>query len=149
MLHQRPLLVIEDSDDDFAILESCLRTAGVSNQLIRCSTGDEIHTFLEDVQSVGVGQRPVFVFLDLNLPGTHGHDVLRQLKRHPTLKTTPVVILTTSAQPSDIEEAYRNGAGGFLTKPVELDKFEEMVQQVADYWFSCVQLPENVKFRQS
>ena len=126
-----------------------MRAAGVSNRLIRCATGDEIQSYLEDVRSVSIGQRPVVVFLDLKLPGTHGHDVLRRLKSHPTLKTTPVVVLTTSAQPSDIEEAYRLGAGGFLTKPVELDKFEEMVQQVADYWFSCVQLPENVNFHQS
>lgn len=145
MLHQRPLLVVEDSDDDFAILESCLRSAGVSNRLIRCSTGDEVQRFLDEIQYAGVGQRPVFVILDLKLPGTHGHEVLRRLKAHPTLKTTPVVVLTTSAHPSDIEESYRLGAGGFLTKPVELDKFEQMVQHVADYWFSCVKLPENVR----
>lgn len=144
MLRRRPLLIIEDSDDDFEVLESCLRAAGVNNRLIRCSNGQDVDDYLQEAVSAPIGQRPVFIFLDLNLPGTHGSTVIQQLKKHPTLATTPVVVLTTSAQPSDIEQSYRLGAGGYLTKPVDLDKFETMVQQVATYWFSCVQLPENI-----
>lgn len=142
-MHQRrPLLVIEDNDDDYSFLEICLRNAGVNNRLSRCATGKDIDAFLAAAHTMPALQRPVFVFLDLNLPGTRGSDVLQRLKAHATLGTVPVVILTTSSQPRDIENAYRLGASGFLTKPLDFDKFEQMIRQVAEYWFACVRLPE-------
>ena len=70
-------------------------------------------------------------------------EVLKQLKAHAAMATVPVVMLTTSSQPKDVESAYRLGAAGFVTKPLDLEKFEKVVQHVADYWFSCVNLPES------
>lgn len=143
-LRRRPLLVIEDSDDDYAILEECLEATGVPNRLERCTSGADIVAYMEGIHSRPTSDRPVLIILDLNLPGVHGTAVLEQLKAHPVLAPTPVVVLTTSSQQSDIQTCYRLGAGGFLTKPVDLDQFEEMVRRLTDYWFSCVQLPENV-----
>ena len=137
---RRPLLVIEDSDLDYDILEMCLRNVGVSNRIDRCATGDEIESYLERVGTDF--EVPIFVFLDLNLPGADGHLVLKQLKSSAALSVIPVVVLTTSSRPKDIEQSYKTGAAGFLTKPIDVNKFETMVQQVADYWFSCVRLPE-------
>jgi CheY-like chemotaxis protein len=141
MRKQRPILVVEDSDDDFAILEMCLRSAGVSNPIDRCTSGQEVNEYLEKLNSATLNETPVFGFLDLNLPGTHGLTVLERLKQHPVVTSTPVAVLTTSAQQRDIDRSYQLGAAGFLTKPLDLDKFERMIQQVADYWFSCVKLP--------
>lgn len=144
MLRRRPILIIEDSDDDYTFLEICLRNSGVTNRLTRCATGKEIDAFLEEAKSYESLQRPIFVFLDLNFPGAQGIDVLKRLKAHPTLVAIPVVVLTTSSQQRDIDKSYRLGASGFLTKPLDFEKFEEMVKQVAEYWFACVRLPDNV-----
>src|SRR5579862_4631467 len=144
MSKQRPILVIEDSDHDFAVLEMCLKTAAVSNRLDRCATGQEIAAYLARMETTVVASIPVFVFLDLNVPGARGHDVLEQLKAHPALAAVPVVVLTTSTQARDIDLAYESGAAGFLTKPLDLDKFETMIQQVTDYWFAAVKLPQNL-----
>ncbi|HZS54698.1 MAG TPA: response regulator [Bryobacteraceae bacterium] len=141
MRENSPLLVIEDSDDDFAILATCLKSVGVSNRLIRCASGEETRTFLQTIDSLPLAQRPCFVFIDLNLPGTHGSEVLKELKAHAILAPIPAVVLTTSSRPSDVDEAYKNGAAGFLSKPIDLENFEKMVQQVAEYWFACVKLP--------
>ncbi|HEY3837821.1 MAG TPA: response regulator [Bryobacteraceae bacterium] len=142
---QRPLLVIEDNDHDYAILEMCLRNVGVPNQLVRCAGGEEIDAYLKQDFS-SHSDIPTFIFLDLNLPGTEGRQVLNRLKLHPALAPVPVVVLTTSSRPRDVELSYKLGAAGFLTKPIDLAKFETMVQHVADYWFSCVKLPESVGF---
>jgi CheY-like chemotaxis protein len=137
----KPFLVIEDNDQDFLILEMCLRNVGVKNPLKRYASGREIETYLRNADR-GEAQIPVFIFLDLNLPGTDGHMVLAQLKKHATLAKIPVVVLTTSSRERDVESSYQLGASGFLTKPIDLTKFEIMIKQVADYWFSCVKLPE-------
>lgn len=141
-MRRRPLLIVEDSDDDFLFLEICLRNAGVQNPLIRCATGSQVEQFLERMKQVPASERPQFVFLDLNLPGTQGSEVLKQLKAHSELALVPVVVLTTSAQQRDIDTSYKLGASGFLTKPLDFSRFEEMVHHVADYWFDCVRLPE-------
>lgn len=142
MLTRKPLLIIEDSDDDFTFLEICLRNAGIQNQLIRCATGTQVDQFLECVKNATPHERPQFVFLDLNLPGARGAEVLKRLKEHADMAPVPVVVLTTSSQPRDIETSYKLGASGFLTKPLDLDKFEQMVRQVTNYWFGCVRLPD-------
>jgi len=145
MSRKRPILVVEDNDQDFAILGMCLETASVHNSLERCASAEEFSAYMTHLDSAPLTEIPVFVFLDLNLPGIHGSDVLRRLKNHPTLVSIPVVVLTTSSQVRDIDMSYELGAAGFLTKPLSLDKFETMIQHVADYWFSCVKLPENAK----
>jgi CheY-like chemotaxis protein len=141
---KRPLLVVEDTDEDYEILVSSLRNAGVPNELVRCSTGSEISAYLTKVLSMPASERPMLIFLDLNLPGADGRRVLRDLRLHPALKAVPVLVLTTSTHGTDIELCYKTGASGYLVKPVDLDKFESMVRQLCAYWFSCVRLPDNV-----
>ncbi|HVW11268.1 MAG TPA: response regulator [Bryobacteraceae bacterium] len=145
LLKSRPILAVEDSDQDFDVLEMCLKTAGVLNPVQRCASGEEIRNYFERMERAAASEIPVFVFLDLNLPGIRGADVLARLKRHKTLNPVPVVVLTTSSQVRDVDLSYSLGAAGFLTKPLDLDKFEKMIQHVADYWFSCVKLPENAE----
>jgi CheY-like chemotaxis protein len=145
MSRKRPILVVEDNDQDFAVLEMCLQTAGVVNSVDRCASGEEVAAYLTRMNSAPLSEIPLFVFLDLNLRGIHGSEVLRRLKAHQALVAIPVVVLTTSSQVRDIDMSYELGAAGYLTKPLDLDKFEKMIQRVADYWFSCVKLPENAK----
>jgi CheY-like chemotaxis protein len=138
----RPILVIEDGDDDFAVLSESLRIADVPNELIRCSNGREISAYLRNAASLPLSRYPVMILLDLNLPGADGRNVLREVRNHPLLCAVPVVILSTSSHPADIETSYRLGASAYMVKPMELDRFETMVRKMTEYWLGCVQLPQ-------
>jgi CheY-like chemotaxis protein len=138
----RPILVIEDADEDFDVLSSSLRRADVPNEILRCATGREISTYMGTVTGQPASRCPAIILLDLNLPGADGRKVLRDLREHPLLRAVPVIILTTSAQPSDVEACYRLGASGYMVKPVDLHEFESMVRQMSDYWLCCVTLPK-------
>jgi CheY-like chemotaxis protein len=77
---------------------------------------------------------PVVILLDLKLPRVNGLEVLRNLKTHPSFSAIPVVILTTSSEDSDVKTAYALGANSYIVKPVDFDKFQQVVQQVELYW---------------
>ena len=87
------------------------------------------------------GHRPDLVLLDLNLPGVDGLDVLAEMKSDPELRRIPVVVLTTSSSEADIHRAYDLGVNSYVTKPVGLDGWLEVVQCIDGFWFSLVQLP--------
>jgi CheY-like chemotaxis protein len=77
---------------------------------------------------------PVVILLDLKLPKVEGLEVLRQIKAHPRVHTVPVVVLTTSAERSDVRAAYELGANSYIVKPVDFDKFMEVAGQIELYW---------------
>jgi CheY-like chemotaxis protein len=79
--------------------------------------------------------------LDLNLPRKDGREVLEEIKESPTLKSIPVVVLTTSASEADILRSYRLHANCFITKPVGLEGFLEVVKSIDSFWLSVVKLP--------
>jgi CheY-like chemotaxis protein len=137
----RPILVIEDSDDDFKVLERSFRAAHVELVLERLTTGRQIAEYLQSVSNMPSARYPLLILLDLNLPGADGKEVLQEVRCHPELCTVPVVIVTSSTQPVDIETCYKRGASGYLVKPLELERFESMIQNLADYWLRCVELP--------
>ena len=85
---------------------------------------------------------PALVLLDLKLPKVDGMEVLLQLKSHPTYRTIPVVVLTTSAVDRDVQTAYQNGANSYIVKPVNFEKFVEVAAQINLYWSVLNQLPE-------
>jgi two-component system response regulator len=85
--------------------------------------------------------RPDLVLLDLNLPKMDGREVLRAIKSDEVLKIIPVVILTTSQEEEDIVKAYGLHANCYITKPVNFDKFKDIVQAIENFWFSIVTLP--------
>ena len=85
--------------------------------------------------------RPDLVLLDLDLPGKNGHDVLEVIKADPTLRRMPVVVLTTSDAEDDIVGAYDRGANAFLTKPVSLEGWQHLIEQIEGFWFSAAKLP--------
>ena len=137
---QSPILVIEDSDSDYETLAQSLKSAGVGNALRRCATGFEVKNFLSAIQT-GVKDCPALILLDLHIPGGDGCEILQNIKKHPILKPIPVIVLTTSALPADIETCYRLGASGYLVKQVNLELFESMILTLTNYWLHCVQLP--------
>jgi CheY-like chemotaxis protein len=132
-----PLLIAEDSDEDFEILELLMQQMQVRNPILRCTNGDKVFDFVGWDRQSGLSQNPPplsAILLDLNLPGTDGREVLEQLKRDQHLREIPIVIFTTSSNPQDIEDCYRKGANGYLIKPVDSDELERTVQAFVDYW---------------
>ncbi len=134
-----PLLIAEDSDEDFEVLELLMQQMQVRNPIYRCTNGDKV---LDFVYKDGEGlqpsiQRPSVILLDLNLPGTDGREVLEQLKQDQILREIPIVVFTTSSNPRDIEFCYENGANGYLIKPVDSDELERTVQAFVDYWLKA------------
>jgi len=86
--------------------------------------------------------RPDLILLDLNLPKMDGREVLLRIKEDPALKTIPVIILSTSESEVDITNSYQLQANCFITKPVEYDAFESLVQSISDFWLTRVKLPQ-------
>jgi len=82
------------------------------------------------------------ILLDLNLPGMDGAEVLMAVKADPSLKTIPVVVLTTSHAVGDIDRCYGLGAAGYIRKPIQLKQLEESIRSLSQYWFETVQLPK-------
>lgn len=138
-----PILLVEDSPEDFETTRRAFRRAGLRNPMLHCATGDDALDFLHQRGSytAATAPRPGIILLDLNLPGTDGRAVLAEIKAAAGLSEIPVVVLTTSADHRDVEACYQAGANSYVQKPVNLDAFMEAIQRLHDYWFDVVILP--------
>ncbi|GJG88825.1 two-component system response regulator [Gemmatimonadetes bacterium T265] len=150
-----PLLVVEDSEEDYTALRWALRKVGVDRPLRRCATGAELFDYLRRTgpyaaaasggpadSGPGDAPTPALILLDLNLGVDDGRDVLARLKADAALRRIPVVVWTTSAHPDDVAQCYAHGASGYATKPVDVDQLVESLRNVTRYWFGCVILPD-------
>jgi len=140
----QPILLIEDSPEDFETTERAFRRSGLKNPIYRCADGDEALDFLYRrgrYAEVDAAPRPGVILLDLNLPGTDGREVLAEIKNDLQLKQIPVIVLTTSKDERDVEAFYRCGANSYIQKPVDLDGFMKAIERLNDYWFEVVILP--------
>jgi CheY-like chemotaxis protein len=139
------LLVVEDSDEDFATLIRAIDRASTQEMTIhRCIDGDDALDFLNlegKYSSIQDRPSPNLIILDLNLPGTDGREVLATIKHAENLKIIPVVILSTSSNPKDIARCYRSGANSYMVKPMKFDKLRDSIRIMLDYWFKAAVLP--------
>jgi CheY-like chemotaxis protein len=141
----QPILLVEDSPEDFETTERAFRRSGLKNPIYRCADGEEALDFLYRrgrYSDPDQAPRPGVILLDLNLPGTDGREVLSEIKNDPNLKQIPVIVLTTSKDERDIEVCYRCGANSYIQKPVDLDGFMQAIERLNDYWFEVVILPK-------
>ena len=142
---QQPILLVEDSPEDFETTVRALKRAGLANPILRCVDGDDALDFCYRrgrYADPATAPRPGIVLLDLNLPGTDGREVLPTLKGDPALRSIPVVVLTTSTDERDVERCYHDGANSYMSKPVDLDGFMRAIQRMKDYWFEVVIVPK-------
>lgn len=138
------LLIAEDSDEDFEVLQLLIEQKSIPNPVYRCTNGDKVLDFLYQEGDYGnsdAAPRPSVILLDLNLPGTDGRDVLEQLKQDKNLKEIPIVVFTTSSNPKDIEFCYQKGANGYLIKPFDSQELEKTFQAFVDYWLEANTAP--------
>jgi CheY-like chemotaxis protein len=139
------LLIVEDSDEYFEVLSRIIADASTRPLSIdRCIDGDDALDYLnrESLYQHQIDRpNPDLVILDLNLPGTDGREVLGAIESSAKLRTIPVVILTTSSNPKDIETCYQLGANTYLLKPMHINQLRFLVSILLDYWFQVAVLP--------
>ncbi len=138
----RPILLIEDSDEDFEVTCIAIRQAGVTNPLMRCRTGREARDYIRQSGHFMHAVDPLFILVDLNLPGVDGRKVLAELRKSAWLSAVPAIVLSTSTSPGDIRLCYQLGAAGYLVKPVNLERFQEMMATLTEYWLNVVRLSD-------
>jgi chemotaxis family two-component system response regulator Rcp1 len=135
------VLLVEDSPGDVRLTREALKDAKMHISLNVVSDGAEAMAYLRREDPHAEAPRPDLILLDLNLPKKDGRDVLKEIKECDALKTIPVVILTTSASPVDVERSYKLHANCYITKPVDLKGFIKVVQSIDNFWLTVVKLP--------
>jgi CheY-like chemotaxis protein len=135
------LLLADDSQDDCKMLQMALKKLSSDCVLKTVKDGEELMEYLR-AQGRHVGaRRPSLVFVDLNLPLKTGLEALEEIKATPLLRAIPVIIWTTSQNPSDILQSYRLGASTYFSKPDSFEDLTAMVGVILDYWFKTATLP--------
>ncbi len=134
---------MEDNDQDYEATVRAFRRAGLRNRLVRCTDGDDALDYLNGrgVHSGAERQSPGVILLDLNMPGTDGREVLKEVKSDEKLRSIPVIVLTTSDDRGDIDECYQLGANSYIQKPVDVPGFFHAIQLLRNYWLEVVILP--------
>ncbi len=135
------ILLIEDSSADVRLTKEALKEGKVHNNLSIVANGVEAMDFLRRKGKYAGSPHPDLILLDLNLPKKNGREVLGEIKQDPDLKRIPVVVLTISKSEEDIMKSYNLHANCYISKPVGLDKFIEVVKSVEDFWLTIVKLP--------
>lgn len=136
------VLLVEDSAGDVRLMREAFHDANRDIRLHVASDGLEAMAFLRRTGANVDAPRPDLILLDLNLPKMDGREVLALVKDDLTLKMIPTVILTTSDAEADIAKSYELQANCYLRKPVELDKFEQLVRSINEFWLTTVKRPE-------
>jgi len=139
----RPIevLLVEDNPGDVRLTQEALTDGKILNNISVVEDGVEALQYLKREGKYSRVARPDLVLLDLNLPKKDGREVLREIKGDDTLRRIPIVILTTSKEEQDIFKSYDLGASCFITKPVDLDQFIEVVHSIENFWLTVVSLP--------
>ena len=140
----QPLLLIEDSADDFEATMRAFEKANLRNPVLWCKSGQDALDLLrgEGAYAVEKEPRPGMILLDLNMPGMDGRTILKTIKEDVALQQIPVIILTTSADERDIESCYAMGANSYVQKPVSFDGLIEAIKRLKEYWFEIALLPK-------
>ena len=139
----KEILLVEDNPDDVELTRIAFAEAGSGYAIRVVTDGAQALDYLlargahadRDINDV-----PALVLLDLNLPKLNGREVLQGIRENPVTRSLPVVVLTTSAEPMDVGSVYELGANSYIQKPVEFDRFVEVVRQVGRYWLG-INLP--------
>ena len=141
--HSRPIqiLLVEDNPGDVRLTQESLHDAKVHNSMIVASDGLEAMACLRREGKYASAARPDLVLLDLNLPRMNGFEVLDAIKEDSDLKRIPVVVLTTSQAEQDIIRSYNLYANAFVTKPVDLEQFIQVIKSIEGFWLEIVKLP--------
>ena len=137
------ILLVEDNPGDARLAKEALKEGKVKNLLHIVTDGMLAMDFLFRRNDYKDAPSPDLIILDLNLPKKDGREVLAEIKADENLKSIPIVILTTSKAEEDILKAYNLHANCYITKPLDLNKFLEVVKSIEDFWLTIVKLPNH------
>ncbi len=135
------ILLVEDNPGDVVLTRKAFADSEIDSTLHVAPDGEAALRFLRREGESAAQPRPDLVLLDLNLPRLSGHEVLAQLKADPALRSIPVVVLTSSAAPSDIQASYDRHANAYVTKPLKLSELVSAVSRLEGFWFRTARLP--------
>jgi two-component system response regulator len=139
----RPIevLLVEDDEGDVLMTREALAEGKVLNRLSVVNDGVEAVEYLRQNGEYNDASRPDLILLDLNLPKKDGRQVLEEVKADESLRRIPVIVLTTSAADEDVLRSYNLHANAYVTKPVDFDRFVDVIRQIDDFFISVVRLP--------
>lgn len=136
------IVMIEDDEGHARLIERNIRRSGVNNEIVAFPNGTDAMAYLLGGDSSGAAHKgeALLILLDLNLPDMTGIEILRRVKETPNLKTTPVVVLTTTDDAQEIKRCYELGCNVYITKPVNYENFANAIRQLG-LFFSVIQVP--------
>jgi CheY-like chemotaxis protein len=138
---QIEVLLVEDDPGDVLMTREAFEVHKLTNKLHVVPDGADAMAFLRQEGEYAAVPRPDLVLLDLNLPRMDGREVLQAIKSDPNLANIPVVVLTTSEAEEDVLRSYSLHANAYVTKPVDFERFIDVVRQIDDFFVTVVRLP--------
>lgn len=135
------VLLVEDDQGDVLMTREAFTQHRIHSELHVATDGEQALLFLRKEGEYQNAPRPALVLLDLNLPRRDGREVLAEIKGDPDLRTIPVVVLTTSEAEEDILRSYLLHANAYVSKPVDFDRFVEVIRRIDDFFATIVKLP--------
>lgn len=144
--HVRPIeiLLVEDNEGDVYLTKKAFKEAKIVNTLHVAADGEQALTILNKEPPYEESATPDLILLDINLPKMNGREVLDQIKQKEHLRRIPVIILSSSESEKDILDMYDLHANSYISKPVDVEKFNEVATAIEDFWMGIVKLPTEV-----
>ncbi len=136
------VLLVEDNPGDARLTQEAFRVGRYPCLVDHVTNGEEALAYLRREGVYADRRRPHLILLDLNMPRMDGREVLTEIARDKRFSEIPVIALTTSSSPEDIEACYRNGVNAYVVKPPEFTVFMEKMRSLESFWFETAALPE-------
>jgi CheY-like chemotaxis protein len=139
------ILLVEDNEGDILLTTEAMKEAKIRNSVSVTRDGWEAIQYLEKKDRYLYAKTPDLILLDINLPKLNGLEVLKKIKTNERFKHIPVIILTTSSSAQDISSSYQNHANSYITKPVEVEDFMQVVLSIEHFWINIVKLASQAR----
>jgi two-component system, chemotaxis family, response regulator Rcp1 len=139
------ILLVEDNPGDVRLTQEAFSDSRIPININVAMDGEEALAYLRRIPPYSDVTRPDMILLDLNIPKRDGREVLEEVKKDPFLHNIPVVVLTTSNAEQDIQKTYNLNVNAYINKPVDFDKFLDIVQKIEDFWLMTAILPTNIR----
>ena len=137
------ILLVDDDEGDVLLTKKALKKGKIFNSVNVARDGVEAMAYLRQEGEFKDASRPDLILLDLNMPRKDGKETLTEIKNDPSLRSIPIVVLTTSDADNDVMQSYDLQASSFVTKPVDLKQFTNVVQSLQEFWLCVVKFPNS------
>ena len=136
------ILLVEDNEGDIVLTLDAFEESKINTDISVVRNGQEALEFLYRRAGYEQELKPDLILLDINIPILNGHEVLKIVKADPELKKIPVIMLTTSSNPKDVNLAYENYTNSYVTKPIEMDDFLKAILKIEEFWLQLCRLAD-------